>query len=127
MPPRPVDCARLVDAMKIFSLKAGDTKTLTVRLTRRGAGLSVAAESATLIIDLGSGSTLEIALSATASPGVWTHKFTKSEVAQLEDLLPAGVEHVDFPCEILLVWAEDDEETSPTEGVNLLRLFRKIS
>lgn len=112
--------------MKVFPLKQGDTKTLSVRLKRNSGALSVAPQSATLIIYLGDGTSIERTLVPGASASVFTYKFTKADVALLLTYLPSGKASVDFDCEVAVVWGTDDGETSPTEGVNVIRLFRAL-
>lgn len=98
--------------MKVFSLKAGDTKTLTAVLSRRNGGLSVAPVSVTLRM-LVADEVIERALVATASISRWTYKFT----AEDHEAIGTGT----FDCEVLVTWS-DGQEFAPTEGFNQIRI-----
>lgn len=86
--------------MRTFPLKYGDTKTLTVTLSDRGAALAVTPTSVSMkIAGLGTRS-----LTMGSSGSVWTYKFVANEIA-------AG----DYEAEVKITWA-DGAETAPTSG-----------
>lgn len=86
--------------MRTFPLKYGDTKTITVTLSDRGAALAVTPTSVSVKID---GIGLR-AMTMGSSASIWTYKFVANEI-------PAG----DYDAEIQITWA-DGAETAPTSG-----------